>query len=56
MTTLLQIPMPYSIRFAAAVVLVAGLLGWLLNAVPLLVALSVAVVCGWVVFDLVQPF
>jgi hypothetical protein len=48
--------MPYLIRFTAAVALVAGLLVWLLSAVPLLVALSVAVVCAWVVFDLVQPF
>jgi hypothetical protein len=43
--------MPYLIRFTAAVALVAGLL----SAVPLLVALSGAIVCGWVVFDLVQP-
>jgi hypothetical protein len=49
-------PMPYLIRFTAGVALVAGLLVWLLSAVPLPVALGVAVVCGWVVFDLVQPF
>jgi len=48
--------MPYLIRFATGVALVAGLLCWLLSAVPLLVALGIAVVCGWVVFDLVQPF
>jgi hypothetical protein len=52
--------MPHLIRFTAAVALVAGLLCWLLSAVPvggpLLVALSVAVVCAWLVFDLVQPF
>ena len=48
--------MPYLIRFTAAVALVAGLLVWLLSAVPLSVALGIAVVCGWVVFDLVQLF
>jgi hypothetical protein len=48
--------MPHLIRFTAAVALVAALLCWLLSAVPLLVALGIAVVCGWVVFDLVQPF
>jgi hypothetical protein len=48
--------MPYLIRFTAAVALVAGLLVWLLNAVPLSVALGVAIVCAWLVFDLVQPF
>jgi hypothetical protein len=48
--------MAYLIRLTAAVALVAGLLGWLLSAVPPPVALVVAVVCGWVVFDLVQPF
>jgi hypothetical protein len=48
--------MAYLIRFAAAVALVASLLLWLLSAVPPLVALCVAVVCAWLVFDLVQPF
>ena len=48
--------MPYLIRFTAAVALVASLLGWLLSAVPPPVALGVGVVCGWLVFDLVQPF
>jgi len=48
--------MAYLIRFAAAVALVAGLLGWLLSAVPLPVALGIAIVCAWLVFDLVQPF
>ena len=48
--------MPYIIRFATAAALVAGLLAWLLSAAPLPVALGVAVVCAWVVFDLVQPF
>ena len=48
--------MPYLIRFTAAVALVAGLLVWLLSAAPLPVALGVAVACGWVVFDVVQPF
>jgi hypothetical protein len=48
--------MPYLIRFTAAVALVADLLAWLLSAVPLPVALGVAVVCAWLVFDLVQPF
>jgi len=48
--------MAYLIRFTAAAALVAGLLVWLLSAVPLPVALGVAVVCAWVVFDLVQPF
>jgi hypothetical protein len=47
--------MPYLIRFTAGVALVAGLLVWLLSAVPLPVALGVAVVCAWLVFDLVQP-
>jgi hypothetical protein len=47
--------MPHLIRFTAAVTLVAGLLGWLLSAVPLPLALGVAVVCAWLVFDLVQP-
>jgi len=47
--------MPYLIRFTAAVALVAVLLFLLLNAVPLPVALCVAIVCNWVVFDLVQP-
>jgi uncharacterized membrane protein AbrB (regulator of aidB expression) len=47
--------MPYLIRFTAAVALVASLLGWLLSAVPLPVALLGAVVVAWVVFDLVQP-
>jgi hypothetical protein len=48
--------MAYLIRFTVAVALVASLLVWLLNAVPLPVALCVAIVCAWVVFDLVQPF
>jgi hypothetical protein len=48
--------MPHPIRFTTAVALVAGLLVWLLNAVPLPVAMGVAVVCAWLVFDLVQPF
>ena len=48
--------MAYLARFTVAVALVAGLLAWLLSAAPLPVALGVAVVCGWVVFDLVQPF
>jgi hypothetical protein len=48
--------MPYLIRFTAAVALVASLLVWLLSAVPMPVALSGAIVCAWVVFDLVQPF
>jgi hypothetical protein len=47
--------MPYLIRFTVAVALVASLLVWLLSAAPLPVALVVAVVCAWVVFDLVQP-
>jgi len=47
--------MAYLIRFTAAVALVAVLLVWLLNAVPLPVALGVAIVCNWLVFDLVQP-
>jgi hypothetical protein len=46
---------PYLIRFTVAVALVAGLLVWLLSVVPLPVALGVAVVCAWLVFDLVQP-
>jgi hypothetical protein len=48
--------MAYLTRFTVAVALVASLLVWLLSAVPLPVAMVVAVVCGWVVFDLVQPF
>ena len=48
--------MPYIIRFTAAVALMAGLLVWLLSAAPLPVALGVAVVCAWLMFDLVQPF
>jgi hypothetical protein len=48
--------MPYLVRFTVAVALVAGLLAWLLSAVPLPLALVVAVVCAWIVFDLVQPF
>jgi hypothetical protein len=47
--------MPYPLRITAAVALVAGLLVWLLSAVPLPVALLLAVVGGWVVFELVQP-
>jgi hypothetical protein len=47
--------MPYLIRLTAGAALVASLLVWLLSAVPLPVALGVAVVCAWVVFDLVQP-
>jgi hypothetical protein len=48
--------MAYLIRFTVAVALVASLLAWLLSAVPLPVALGVAVVCAWLAFDLVQPF
>jgi hypothetical protein len=48
--------MPYLIRLTVAGALVAGLLVWLLSAVPLPVAMGVAVVCAWLVFDLVQPF
>jgi len=48
--------MTYLVRFTVAVALVASLLGWLLSVVPLPVALVVAVVCAWLVFDLVQPF
>ena len=47
--------MPYLARITAAVALVAGLMVWLLSAVPLPVALLLTVAAGWVVFDLVQP-
>ena len=47
--------MSYLIRFTAAVALVAAASSWLLAVLPLPVALLLAVVGAWVVFDLVQP-
>ena len=47
--------MPYLARFVAAVALVAGLTVWLLSALPWPLALLLAILGAWVVFDLVQP-
>lgn len=47
--------MPYLIRFTVAVALVAGLMVWLLGALPLPLALLLAIPGAWVVFELVQP-
>ena len=47
--------MSYLIRFTAAVALVAAGMVWLLAVLALPVALLLAVIVGWVVFDLVQP-
>ena len=47
--------MPYLIRITAAVALVAAGMVWLLGALPMPVALLLAILGAWVVFDLVQP-
>lgn len=47
--------MPYLARFTAAVALVAAGTVWLLSALPLPLALLLAIPGAWVVFDLVQP-
>lgn len=47
--------MPYLARFVTAVALVAAGTAWLLSALPLPLALLLAVIVAWVVFDLVQP-
>lgn len=47
--------MPYLARITAAVALVAGLMVWLLDGLPLPLALLLAIHGAWVVFDLVQP-
>jgi hypothetical protein len=47
--------MPYLIRITVAVALVAALMVWLLGALPLPLALLLAVIVGWGVFDLLQP-
>jgi uncharacterized membrane protein YraQ (UPF0718 family) len=46
--------MPYLIRITVAVALVAALMVWLLGALPLPLALLLAVIVGWGVFDLLQ--
>lgn len=47
--------MPYLIRITAAVALVAAGTTWLLSALPLPLALLLAILGAWVVFDLAQP-
>lgn len=47
--------MPYLARFTAAVALVSTGTVWLLGALPLPLALLLAIPGAWVVFDLVQP-